>query len=696
VAVVVLLASATAGATSLPEVGARVADADAPITLLGTAVHPVSGVYVTTGTDEAFSTPAIADVTGDGVAEMVVASLDGSLEAYELPGRRLRWRTSVGKSAIETSPVVRDLDGDGRIEIVVGTMDGRVLVVEGATGRIARVLTQLDPLHCPLGIDCRPDGFFATPAVADVNGDGVLDIIAPSWDHTVYAWSSTGRLLWRTYLEDTLWSSPTVADIDRDGRPEIILGGDIWAGNPLGAPEGGLVWILRHDGSIYPGYPRTVPFQTVWSSPAVADINRDGELDVVVGTGTHFPNPGGWWADAFTARTGQSLPGWPVAVDGRVMSSPALGDLDGDPGLEVAFTSEGGWVYAYDSSGRRMWRACDADAPGGCRPGYETHGSVSIADVDDDGAQEVVSGLDRYLRIHSGNDGRVEAAVPLTSNLALTPASAPVVAEVGGRVLIAQASFFQQATRVDVFTTNRRLCRADWPTFRHDSARTGRDRRIPGATTPFSCPADFLDRQYRDFLGRGIDAGGTTYWGQRLAQGVAGTTVIRSLLGSPEFARAVAPVVRVNFGLYGTYPGAAASVRAGAAALRGGASVAALADERIRNDPGLAGMGDEQFVTRVFRNLFGRAPTAGEVARDLGRLHSGTTRGRLVTDYSEGSGASRLRAEVDVTMVYLGMLDRTPDLRGWSHWVPYARRSPLDALIGGFQRSPEYRRRVLP
>ena len=131
------------------------------------------------------------------------------------------------------------------------------------------------------------------------------------------------------------------ADIDGDGRPEIVLGGDIWAGNPLQAPEGGLVWILRHDGSVYPGYPKTVPFQTVWSSPAVADIDRDG-------------------------------------------------DLDGDPGMEVAFTAEGGWVYAYDTNGRRMWRSCDADTPGGCRPGYENHGSVSIADVDDDGAQEVV------------------------------------------------------------------------------------------------------------------------------------------------------------------------------------------------------------------------------------------------------------------------------------------------------------------
>ncbi len=689
------LALASLLLTGTATVGSSPAHADAPLQLLGTIVHPVSGVYVTTGTDEAYSTPAVAELIGGGNPELVVGSLDGALEVYELPSRRLLWRTSVGRSAIQSSPVVADLDGDGRNEIVVGTMDGRVLVVDGQKGTILRSLGQLAPLHCPVGQDCRPDGFFATPSVADLNGDGVLDIVAPSWDHTVYAWSGTGRLLWRTYLEDTLWSSPTIADIDGDGRPEIVLGGDIWAGNPLQAPEGGLVWILRHDGSVYPGYPKTVPFQTVWSSPAVADIDRDGDLDVVVGTGTHFPNPGGWWVDAFDARTSRSLPGWPVAVDGRVMSSPALGDLDGDPGLEVAFTAEGGWVYAYDTNGRRMWRSCDADAPGGCRPGYETHGSVSIADVDDDGAQEVVSGLDRYLRVHRGNGGVVEAAASLSSGQALTPASTPVVAEVDGRVLIVQASFFQHATRVDVFTTGRRLCRADWPTFRHDSRRTGRDRRVVGATTPFSCPVDFLAQQYRDFMGRAIDANGVAYWSQQLEAGTAGTSVIRSLLGSPEFGRVVAPVVRIDLALYGRYPLSAATVRARAAALRGGRPVAAVANGAVAADAGLAALPDDQFVERIFRNLFGRAPTPGERTRDLTRLRTGTTRGALMTGYAEGSAATRLKAEVDVSMVYLGMLDRTPDRLGWAYWVPFARGHSLDSLIGGFQRSPEYRRRVL-
>ncbi|MEO6628659.1 MAG: FG-GAP-like repeat-containing protein [Aquihabitans sp.] len=665
-----------------------------PLSLTATITHPVSGVYVTTGTSEAFSTPAIADITGDGRPELVIASLDGVLEAYSLPDRSRRWSISVGKSAIESSPVIIDVTGDGRADVVVGTMDGRVLIVDGPTGSIVRTFKQLEPLHCPVGTDCRPDGFFASPSVTDINGDGVLDIIAPSWDHTVYAWSTTGALLWRRYLEDTLWSSPVVADIDRNGTPEIILGGDIWAGNPLNAPEGGLVWILNRDGSTYPGYPKFVPTQTVWSSPAVADINRDGDLDVVVGTGTHFPDPGGRWVDAFTARTGVSLPGWPVRVDGRVMTSPAVGDLDGDPGLEVAVGSEGGYLYAFEPSGRLIWKSCASGAASGCTPRYSTHGGVAIADVDDDGSQEVVSAFDKDLRIYDGRSGAIEAAQVLSSGMALTPASTPAIAEVDGRTMIAQASFFQAATRVDLFTTGRRLCRADWPTFHKNPMRTGLSLGVAGASTPFKCPVDFVVQQYKDFLSRPLDPSGTNYWTKALDSGWSGSRVIRSFMGSPEFGRVVAPVLRANLAVFDTYPSSAEAVRTAAEAVRKGRTATQLADTLV-NAPGPRGLTDIQFVDRVFTNVHGRHPTATELTQGVHRLDTGTTRGALVASYAEStSGVAHLEAPVNVAMSYLGMLNRVPDASGWLYWVPATRRGNLDHLVTGFQVSPEYRRRV--
>lgn len=667
--------------------------ADSPLEHVGTVDHPVSGIYISTGTTEAFSTPAIADVTGDGRPDMVVGSLDGALEAYELPGRKLIWSMSVGKAAIESSPVVVDVTGDGFNDIVVGAMDGRVHLIDGPTGTVIRSFGELEPLHCPPGTDCRPHGFFATPAVADIDGDGRLDIIAPSWDHTVYAWSANGQLLWRRYIEDTLWSSPVVADIDRNGTPEIVLGGDIWAGNPLGAPEGGLIWILNRDGSTYPGYPIHVPTQTVWSTPAVVDLDRDGEMDVVVGTGTHFPDPGGRWVSAFNARTKQALPGWPVQVEGRTMTSPAIGELDGDPGLEVAVGSEGGYIYAFDTDGTRMWRSCESGHPQGCFERYATHGGVSIADVDDDGQQEVVAGFDHEMRIHDSRTGRIEAARRFSSGLALTPASTPVIAEVDGETHIAQSYYFEDNTRIDLFSTGHQLCRADWPTFMRDNRRTGRFRAVPGASGPFRCPIDFVAQQYRDFLGRELDSAGARYWQSNLDNGWTGARVIRSFMDSGEFRSVVAPTLRLHIAVTGGYPTSAGAVREGAGFLRRGGDPAALANLVI-NSSGAGRLDHIGFVSRVFANIHGRNPNLTELTRAVHQLQTGTSRGQLVVAWTGGDGAAKLAPQVDVAMTYLGMLDRAPDARGWVHWVPRARRGHIEALIAGFQTSGEYRQRV--
>ena len=160
--------------------------------------------------------------------------------------------------------------------------------------------------------------------------------------------------MFRRYLEDTLWSSPVVADIDSNGDAEIVLGGDIWPGNPLGVPAGGLVWVLNHTGSTFAGYPKSIPEQTVWSSPAVVDLNRDGDLDIVVGTGGNYADSArSRRIYAFQANNQATLSGWPVNLAGRFRNGVAVGDIDNDDRPEVVVTSEGGYVYSYDGNGDR-------------------------------------------------------------------------------------------------------------------------------------------------------------------------------------------------------------------------------------------------------------------------------------------------------------------------------------------------------
>lgn len=655
----------------------------AAVTPAGSVSRVLSGIHVGNGTREAFSTPAVADINADGRPDLVAAGLDGTVEAYALPSRARIWSTSIGASAVQSSPAIADITGDGRHDVVVGTMDGRVIVLDGPSGRIVRSMTQGPPQHCPSGIDCRPDGFFATPALADINGDGRVDIIAASWDHSVYAWSGHGPLLWRRFLEDTLWSSPAVADVDRNGTPEIVLGGDIYQGNNLGRPAGGLVWILNRDGSTYGGYPKSIPGQAVWSSPAIGDVNGDGWADVVVGTGTNFPDPAGHEVWAFTATNGQNLAGWPVKVDGRAMGSPALGNLDGDGQLEVATIAEQGHVYAFDANGSRMWSCSLCGA---------AHSSASIADVDADGQQEVIVGDDHALRVFDGRTGKGEAETRFSGS-GWAPAVAPTVAEVDGRTYIV-ATKSDTSLTVDLFTTGKPLCSADWPTFNQDPSRRGRAAASQTLLwAPFGCPGDFVAQQYRDFLGRELDGRGSSYWSGRLRGGFPGAAIIESFMQSPEFGKVVAPVVRAHFALHGTYPRSAAEVRAGAAAMRGGKSLASIVDGLVAADPSIRGLAGPAFVDRLYRNLYGRAASEAERTTEVASLDGGSSRGALVAKHAEFA-AGRLAPQVNVTMTYLGMLDRAPDSGGFVHWVEQARRGSLGNLITGFQRSPEYRDRV--
>jgi hypothetical protein len=113
----------------------------------------------------------------------------------------------------------------------------------------------------------------ASPAVADVDGDGRYEIAVGAWDGRMYLWDDAGQPLpgWPVAVRDQIISSAALVDLDEDGRLDVVVGS-----------KDGHLYGWRTDGEPLPGFPYDLR-SPVFSSPWVGDLEGDGRADVAVG-----------------------------------------------------------------------------------------------------------------------------------------------------------------------------------------------------------------------------------------------------------------------------------------------------------------------------------------------------------------------------------------------------------------------------
>ncbi|MDW8351885.1 MAG: VCBS repeat-containing protein [Anaerolineae bacterium] len=306
--------------------------------------------------DGIFSGAAVGDIDGDGDLEIVWEGEDRRIHAYHHTGAAVAgWplHRSLGDPLIRggiSSPALGDIDGDGLLEIVVGGTS---------------------PLCLPLNGDPCAIADYSVAPVWAINGDSTL---VPGWPK---------------YLPQLVDSSPALGDLDGNGSLDVVVA---TGRKQIPNNDGKFVYAWRGNGDPLPGWPQPV---TKWAqgSPALADLNADGGLDVTIGCG-NMDDPDCY--DLFAWRgNGVALSGFPLQPPSTHPSpsllstalSPVVADLDGNGQLDIL-------MVAHNSPGVTVVRANGQPDPDVSRTQYAPldglYAPPAVADVDNDGLLETI------------------------------------------------------------------------------------------------------------------------------------------------------------------------------------------------------------------------------------------------------------------------------------------------------------------
>ena len=180
-----------------------------------------------------------------------------------------------------------------------------------------------------------PDRLVLLPAVADLDADGLPDVVWGAYD-VVALNGADGSLKWRAPNGNRVWPGVAVADLTGDGTLEVIAGRGsdlLTVYDRFGAP----IWSVNPFGS---GEVRTL---------AVEDLEFDGQFDIVVGRASGGATR---QLNAFTPAGAQRA-GWPARHDGEpgygwgmYNQNVTVADLDGDGTREVIGPTDTHYITA--------------------------------------------------------------------------------------------------------------------------------------------------------------------------------------------------------------------------------------------------------------------------------------------------------------------------------------------------------------
>jgi hypothetical protein len=419
------------------------------------------------GTPIAQSSPTVANLDPSG-RSVVVADRGGNIWALHLadgsttPG----WPAHIG-APIDSTPSVANEDGSGFDTVYVGAGNAAQPQVGGYFA-----YTHTGVL---VWASNAPDaggnhGVQASMTVA--NFGGTTAVVAPSLGQKEYAFPANSPSVlpgWPFFTADSSFSTPSVADLYGNGQTEVIEGGDSTAGVAFGQTytNGGHLRVIDSGGNLVCHHDFN---QTIDSSTAVGDIQGNGQLGIVFGTGTFYS--GASDTNKLIATDAHCNVLWSTDLGGSTTSAPALADVLGNAGeqvIEGANTGSSGLVWAING------------ANGAALPGWPQRtsgqiiGGVVTADLTGGGYQDVLVPTTNGMVIFDGKSGQQVATLGAGMGLQNSPL---VTTDPNGTIGITLAGYGANNEGIIQHfevagSTLRSLGNRSWPEFHHDSQLTG-------------------------------------------------------------------------------------------------------------------------------------------------------------------------------------------------------------------------------